>query len=124
MADQLADSRYFPVGYQGIESQMDRHAANMAVFDGFGQGLGCEIFRALAGVEGAAAQIDRVGTVLHRRAQGLHRPGRSQQFQHNIFSPSPGSKCLPAVVIVLLYGILTRIITQKNEDFYPKPVSS
>ena len=55
---------------------MHRNTPDMAVFHRVHQGLGCEIFGALAGIELSAAKIYRVCTVLNGSAQGFHRAGR------------------------------------------------
>ena len=83
LADERADIAGLPVGNQRIECQMHRDATDMAILDGFGEHLRCEVFRALAGVKEAAAQVDRVGTVLHGSTQRLHGAGGGQKFQHS-----------------------------------------
>ena len=76
MADQITEFFGFPVGNQGIQSQMHLNTPDMAVLDCLRQGLGGKILGALAGIEGAAAQIDRICAILHRSAQGIHRARR------------------------------------------------
>ena len=78
MADQLRRLLHLPVGDKGVQGQMHLHAPDVAVFHRVHQGLGGKVFRALAGVQTAHAQIHRVGTVLHRGSQGFHRTGGSQ----------------------------------------------
>ena len=81
---------------------MHRHAPDMAVFDRLGEHGDGEVFRALAGVKGAAAQVDRVGAVLNGRLQRFHGSGGSQKFQHSVFSP---------------YGILGNSIAYPGPNF-------
>ena len=57
---------------------MDLDPSDMAVFQSFPQCFQGEVFRALAGVEGADAQVDRVGPVLHGGPQRVHGPGGRQ----------------------------------------------
>ena len=76
MADQITEFFGFPVGNQGIQGQMHLNTPDVAVLDRLRQGLGGEILGALAGIKGAAAQIDRICAILHRSAQGIHRARR------------------------------------------------
>ena len=78
MADQFCNSRSLPVRNQGVQSQVNGNTPNMAVLHCLGQSLRGKILCTLTGVKHSAAQIHGVGTVLHRGAQGLHRPGGSQ----------------------------------------------
>ncbi len=87
MADQRGDFPGLPIGNQGIEGQMHRDATDMAVLDGFGEHLGCEILGALAGIKAPATQIYGIGTVLYGGPEGLHGSGGGEQFQHSRFSP-------------------------------------
>ena len=64
-----------PVGNQGVEGQVDADAPDMAVAHGVRQLVKGKVLGALPGVEGAGAQIDRVGPVLYRGAQGVHGAG-------------------------------------------------
>ena len=86
MADQFGAFIRFPVGNQGVHRQMHLYATNMAIFNGLSQGLRREIFRALPGIESAAAKINRIGAILHRSVQSLHRTGGGQQFDHKQYS--------------------------------------
>ena len=75
-ADQLGHPGHLSIGDEGIEGQMDLHAADMAVFDRFAQLVICEIFGALTGIEVPETEIDRIRAVVHGGAQRLHRAGR------------------------------------------------
>ena len=100
IADGLRHFFHFPVGNQGIQGQMHLHATDVAVLNGIHQRLGGKILRALPCIKGTHAQVDRIGTVLHRSPKGFHRPRRGQQFQHNSLS----------VPTVLKLGILPQCI--------------
>ena len=63
--------RQLPVGEQRVERQIELDAPEAAVLDGGGQLVLGEIPCAPPGVEAAAAQIDRVRSVLNRRGHGL-----------------------------------------------------
>ena len=78
VADELRRLLHFPVGDQGVQSQVHIHAPDVAVFHRIHQSLGGEILGALAGVQIPHAQVHRVGTVLHRGPQGLHGTGGGQ----------------------------------------------
>ena len=84
---QFLHLRSFPIGRQRVDRQMHAHAANVAVAHRLAQLVQCEIFRTRAGVERAAAKVDRVRTVLHGGAQRIHRPCRGQQFHHGSLLP-------------------------------------
>ena len=74
-ADDLRRPGHLPIRDKGIQSQMHLDAAHMTIAHGVGQLLWAEILRALSGIKGAAAQIDRVGAVLYRGTQGVHGAG-------------------------------------------------
>ena len=78
MADQLRHLLHLPVCHQGVDSQVYLHTPDMAVFDCLHQGLGGKVLCALAGVKAAAAQVNRIGSVLHRCPKGLHGARRCQ----------------------------------------------
>jgi hypothetical protein len=61
---------------------MHRNTPDMAVFYRLRQVLDGEIFSALPGIKRATAQINSIGTILHRSPQGIHGTGRRQQFDH------------------------------------------
>ena len=63
-------------GVWAIDMVMNSNTVNMAVFDSLSQCLRREVLCTLPGVEGTAAQINRIGTILYRCAQGFHRPCR------------------------------------------------
>ena len=78
LTEQIDNYPGFVYGVDGIQCQMHLHTAHVAVFYRFGKSLRCKIFRALAGIETAAAQIYRVSTVLNGSFQGFHRAGGRQ----------------------------------------------
>ena len=77
-ADQLGHGFELPVGDQGVQRQVHGDTPHVAVFQRLAQGLQCEIFRALAGVKCADAEIDGIGAILNGCSQRLHRPGGGQ----------------------------------------------
>ena len=76
--DQLRHFPHLPVRHQGVHRQMNLNPPDMTIFDCLHQGLGGEILCALPGVKAAAAEINRVGSVLHRGPQRLHGAGGGQ----------------------------------------------
>ena len=42
-----------------------------------------QVFGAPAGVEGAQAEVHRIGAILHGGAQGVHGAGGGEKFQSN-----------------------------------------
>ena len=78
MADQLRHLLHLPVCHQGVDGQVYLHATDMAVFDCLHKGLGGKVLCALAGVKVAAAQVNRIGSVLNRCPKGLHGARRCQ----------------------------------------------
>ena len=76
LTDQLFQFGGLLVGNQGVQSQVNGNAADMAVLDCFGQGLQGKILGALTRIKNANAQIDRIGTVLNGGLQRFHGAGR------------------------------------------------
>ena len=71
----LRDLRQLAVRDEGIERQVDPHAAHMAVAHRLRQLVQCEIARTCAGIEPLRAQIDRIGTVADGGVQRIKGPG-------------------------------------------------
>ena len=80
--DMLRDLRQLAVRDEGIERQVDPHAAHMAVAHRLRQLVQCEIARTCAGIEPLRAQIDRIGTVADGGVQRIKGPGGGEQFEH------------------------------------------
>ena len=78
----LRDLRQLAVRDEGIERQVDPHAAHMAVAHRLRQLVQCEIARTCAGIEPLRAQIDRIGTVADGGVQRIKGPGGGEQFEH------------------------------------------
>ena len=62
---------------------MHLDAPDVAVGHGLLELLQGEVFGAPAGVEGAQAEVDRVGAILHGGAQCVHGAGGGEKFQSN-----------------------------------------
>ncbi len=71
-SNHLLQLGHFPVGYQRVQCQVNRHTSDMAILHRLFQCLRCKIFGALAGVKAAAAQINGIRAVLHRSTQRIH----------------------------------------------------
>ena len=75
-----ADLLQLPVRRQGIQREMDLNPPDMAITHSIRQLVQGKVLGVLPGIEGAGAQINRVGSTLDRRAQGVHGTGGRQQF--------------------------------------------
>ena len=74
-ADQLGSLGHFPIAEQRVERQVNLYAANVTILYRLAQFIRREIPGTLPRIAAGKAKIDRIGAVLDRCPQRIHRAG-------------------------------------------------